>query len=459
VALAGDDDPEGQLSSAAASGPHVLYVAWGFPPSRGGGVYRALATANGLSRQGFSVTVLTATRETFLRHTGADLSLEAEVDPAIRVVRIPFDWPIMETDVRTWPLTRALHPAAWRKARIAADLAVFPEPSYGPWRPALERAAREIHAERPVDLVVATANPNVDFVPAEVLHRAHGVPYVMDYRDAWLLDVFTGEQLHSDDSDQAEVEARLMAGAREVWFVNESIRSWHQERYPATASRMKVVSNGFDPEFAPEPRLQPPPADRPLTFGYIGTVSSKVPLAEFAEGWALARSSDPALASATARVHGYLGFYGTASPRLAALFRDEGNDGLIFGGPVPKAQVREAYAGFDALLLILGKGKHVTSGKVFEYAASALPIVAVHDPGNAATDVLRDYPLWFPVTDLSAESISDALIAAGTSAREASAQTRAACAAFARRYERDRQLQPRLAELFRSSTDRGGRQA
>ncbi len=48
------------------SQPHVLYVAWGFPPSRGGGVYRALATANGFARAGFRVTVLTATRETFL---------------------------------------------------------------------------------------------------------------------------------------------------------------------------------------------------------------------------------------------------------------------------------------------------------------------------------------------------------------------------------------------------------
>ena len=59
----------------------------------------------------------------------------------------------------------------------------------------------------------------------------------------------------------------------------------------------------------------------------------------------------------------------------------------------------------------MGKGKYVTSGKVFEYAASALPIVAVHDPGNAATDVLREYPLWFPINDLSPEAIATATIA------------------------------------------------
>lgn len=430
-----------------ADGPHVLYVAWGFPPCRGGGVYRALATANGLAAQGFRVTVLTATRETFIRHTGADLSLEQQVDPRITIERIPFDWPIVETDIRTWPLSRALSPRAWRKARIAADMRVFPEPSYGPWRHPLAAAARRIHREHPVDLVVATANPNVDFVPADVLHREHGVPYVMDYRDAWLLDVFTGDQLFDDNSDQALVEATLLAGAQEVWFVNEPIRAWHQARYPATASRMKVVSNGYDQEFAPKPRLTPTAPERPLTFGYIGTVSAKVPLAEFAQGWALARSQDPLLDNAIARIHGYLGFYGSANQSMAALFRTHAADGLVFGGPVPKASIRDTYADFDALLLILGKGKYVTSGKVFEYAASALPIVAVHDPGNAATDVLREYPLWFPINDLSPEAIAAALHGAAAAARQATEDTRQACADFARRFERARQLEPRLSEL------------
>lgn len=56
--------------------PHVLYVAWGFPPSRGGGVYRALATVNAFVAEGFDVTVLTADRETFEKYTGVDASLE-----------------------------------------------------------------------------------------------------------------------------------------------------------------------------------------------------------------------------------------------------------------------------------------------------------------------------------------------------------------------------------------------
>ncbi len=138
--------------------PHVLYVAWGFPPCRGGGVYRALATANGFARRGFRVTVLTATRDTFIRFTGADISLERQVDPRVNVVRIPFEWPAMETDVRQWSALRALAPRVWRKVHNRRDLIPFPEHGYGPWRKPLERAALAIHALDPVDLVVATTS-------------------------------------------------------------------------------------------------------------------------------------------------------------------------------------------------------------------------------------------------------------------------------------------------------------
>jgi glycosyltransferase involved in cell wall biosynthesis len=430
----------------ADGAPHVLYVAWGFPPCRGGGVYRALATANGFAQQGFRVTVLTADRETFARFTGVDESLEALVDQRIEIVRAPFNWPILETDVRRWSPLRALAPKVWRKLRVRLDKVSFPEVGYGPWRKPLEDTATRIHRDNPVDLVVASANPNVDFTVADRLHKDHAVPYVMDYRDAWMLDVFDGGLLHEERSRVARLEQRLVSGAREVWFVNEPIRNWHQKRYPMAAERMHVVANGYDPEFAPVPRTSPRDPEQPLTFGYIGTVSAKVPLGEFAAGWQMARKS-PELANAKAQIWGYLGFYSTPNPALLKLVDDHAEDGLEYAGPLAKALVREVYDSFDAALLILGKGLYVTSGKVFEYTASALPIVSVHDPKNAASDVLRDYPLWFPVADLHPESVAKALEAAAHAARTTPAEVREQCRLFSQQYARDLQLLPRILAL------------
>jgi glycosyltransferase involved in cell wall biosynthesis len=440
------DDPSG-------SAPHLLYVAWGFPPARSGGVYRALATANAFARSGWEVTVLTADRETFERHTGTDPDLEARVDPRIRMVRVPFSWPLQEQDRNRWPMLRRRFPRVWRRARVAADRIPFPEPVYGPWRGPLARAALRIHDEHPVDLVVASANPNVDFSAADALHRRFSVPYVMDYRDAWLLDVFDGHQIHPDRSRAARWERRLVSSAHEVWFVNAPIRDWHADRYPHAAERMHVVANGFDPEFAPSP-AERSPAGGPVRFGYIGTVSAKVPVAEFLEGWRAARRGCPEMAGATATVHGHLGFYSDGSPPLHGLLSEYADDGVSYAGPVSKTAVAATYAGLDALLLILGTGRYVTSGKVYEYMASALPIVSVHDPGNAASTVLRGYPLWFPVADLSPEEIAARLCEAARSAQEASPETRLRCREFSAQFVRDGQLMPRVQALRAMVTSR-----
>ncbi len=106
----------------------MLYVAWGFPPCRGGGVYRALATANRFAALGWKVTVLTAERGTrSYRFTGADQTLEERVDPSVEVVRVPFDWPLLETDLRRWSKARAANPRVWSKWRTKQDQVPFPE--------------------------------------------------------------------------------------------------------------------------------------------------------------------------------------------------------------------------------------------------------------------------------------------------------------------------------------------
>src|SRR5207247_40634 len=141
-------------------------------------------------------------------------------------------------------------------------------------------------------------------------------------------------------------------------------------------------------------------------FGYIGTVSPKVPLAEFVEGWQLAKSQSEELEGARARIHGYLGYYAPPRADMLATINKAKDDGVSYEGPVGKAEIAKAYDEFDVQLLMLGKGRYVTSGKVFEYLATGLPIVSVHDPENAASDVLQGHPLWFPVDDVTPEGPS-----------------------------------------------------
>ncbi len=63
------------------SKPHLLYLAWGFPPAAKSCTYRMLATANSFSRAGWDVTVLTLSEDAWVREHGLDDSLLQLVDP------------------------------------------------------------------------------------------------------------------------------------------------------------------------------------------------------------------------------------------------------------------------------------------------------------------------------------------------------------------------------------------
>lgn len=426
--------------------PHLLYTAWGFPPSRAGGVYRALATVNAFAEAGWDVTVLTVPRGLFESSTGIDPTLEEKIAPGVEVVRIEPDIPSFQNDLSRWSRTRARHPELWRVADRWRDLVGFPEAGYGRWRPALECAAEAVHAAKPVDLAVGTANPNVDFATGWYLHERHGVPYVMDYRDAWTLDVFSGADLRSWVPGVDRKQRALLAGAAEVWFVNEPIRAWHAERFPAVADRMHVVANGY--ESYGEPLAVPVRTGREqgLVFGYIGTITDQVHIDVLLAAWEQARGAAP-LAGAQLELFGYLGHFSESSARLSTAIEAARDHGVAYRGPVGKSEIGRTYRELDALVLALGTGRYVTSGKVFEYAATGLPIVSVHDPGNAATQVLETSPAWVGARSLAVDDVARALVETAELAAAQTPEERAAAQAWASQFERRRQLDPRIAAL------------
>ncbi len=410
-------------------------------------MYRALATANSFVENGWQVTVLTATRETFERLTGSDPDSEAHIDPRIRVIRIPFDPARGETDLRRWSRVRLYSPLWWNFAHWMRSRISFPEGGYGSWKSPLTKAAQAIHREHPVDLVVGSANPNVDFVPGMHLHRRYGVRYVMDYRDTWHLAVYTGTRIGSRLSRSNRLERRLLNEAHEAWFVNEAIRDWHSAEYPRRSENFHVVANGYDPQFLPPIPERPIDPAGGLTFGFLGTIYGPMPLRETLDGWRLARNESETLQKSRLVFRGRLGHFAEADPVASALLDEYQHDDVTYLGPVSKTQVSEVYGQFDALLLILGRSKYVTSGKVFEYAATGLPIAALHHPETAATTTLRGHPHVFPVAEPTARHIADALIATAEDAVAREPGDIERTRQWASHLSRDAQLVPRVRAL------------
>lgn len=437
--------------------PHLLYVTWGFPPSRSSSAYRTLATANAFAAAGWDVTVLTVDRRILAERYGMDVSLEERIDPRVRVLRLRFDEPMREVDISLFSRARVASETTWHSAVRRLSSLPFPEPVYGPWRRHLTAAAEQVHRRHPVDLTIGSAGPNVSFTAGHHLHRRHGVPYVMDYRDSWALDLYRDRRATEPASRAGRWENRLLAEAAEVWFVNEPIRTWYTREFPGLDDRAHVVANGFDGDVgaavaAAERRLG---RDRPrdpsdgLTFCYLGTLYGGMPLAEVLAGWREARRRDEVMRRSRFAVYGHVGHGTGGGSAFGDMLHAHAADGVEYLGPVTKSQTPQVYASADALVLLLAPGKYVTSGKVFEYAATGLPVLSLHDPASPATAILRDSPVWTATKSMAPEDVAEAFVAGARLAATTTPDIVDHARGWAARYSRARQLGPRVEELGR----------
>ncbi|MGP3752415.1 glycosyltransferase [Streptomyces sp. IBSNAI001] len=418
--------------------PHLLYFAIGFPPAAKSSAFRMRETANQFAAAGWDVTVVTIAEESWLRDSGVDHTLSESVDERVKVVELPLARADLETDIRLYSEERALHPGPWLQALRKEALKSFPEPVFGGWRGALEEAALRLHRERPADLVLSSCTPYVQLAAVRRLWDEHQVPYAVDFRDGWSLDVIDGVEAFPKDSEAGRWELSLLEHALSLWVVNDQIADFYRARYPEYADRIHVVRNGYDRDSVP------PVTDRAddgggLVFGHLGTVSFSVPLLETVlAAWRTARSREPLLADARFEVRGHIGAGANREAnRHIDVLRSAADDGVIVGGPVPKAQVADVYAAWDALVLIIIGGPYMTSGKVYECMATGLPIVSMHAADHDASRLLDGHPLWTGPRGLDEERLADAFCEAARMVAEATPERRAAARAHGSAYARD----------------------
>jgi glycosyltransferase involved in cell wall biosynthesis len=411
-----------------------------------------LTTANVLVASGWDVTVLAPHVEDLERFTGVDHSLEDAVDRRIDVVRIPFPLGNLEPDIRRFNAVKANTPRLWDLWCRFTSRFRWPENVYGAWRRPLERAAARIHRRRPVELTIASGGPFVTFAAARHLHR-RGVPYVIDHRDAWSLQVFTGERVHDARSRVGRLERAVLDGAEVVWFVNDPIKEWYDLAFPEISAKTRVVMNGYDA--VPLSRILPPgraARDGSVRFGFVGTLTTGQPLDELLAGWGRARQHDDGIAAGSLTFFGYLGYYTTPTWRLAKALEGAQDAGVRYAGPVAKADVADAYQDIDVLVFLAGGDRYVTSGKVFEYMATCRPVVSVTGAANAAKDVLHGYPLWFPASR-DPDDVAIALAEAARcvlSGRSTATTVIDRCRAHAEPFERTAQLREAVEGLGKS---------
>ena len=470
--------------------PHVALVAFYFPPSRASGVYRMLALANYLVRTGWDVTVITVTEDFFDRITrSSDPSLLDAVDPAVTIERVPLPMHHLEQDLRRYGWFRGHYPGVHKRVVRRLTNRLWCD-QYGSWVPGVLRRLLKVHAQRRIDLTIATGNPYSCYQAVWGFRKATGVPYVLDSRDSWTLNLFTGEQAFPPGHAAYDWERRTFADAELISFVNTPLLQWHQREYPQDADKMMVVANGYDeastaalvpgaasdlPDRSVDVResaeaaaansdLEPDNEvaddggghERPVHLGYVGTLTANQPHRVVWEGWRRAKH-EGRLAGAVADLYGHLGFFGVSAAVRNMLPLRDASQQVTWHGAVEKADIANAYASLDVLIMIVADSPFVTSGKVFEYMSTGKPVLGLYEPDCAVADVLDDYPLLVRTRSLDPDDIADAFVEVVDLARRVTEEQRKAARLYATRFERTRQLAPLERRLRTIVTRRDGR--
>src|SRR4029077_6212479 len=103
---------------------------------------------------------------------------------------------------------------------------------------------------RKPDVIWATAGPVSSFIVAQKASKQTGVPYVLDFRDAWTIIPTEFDLLKPGWARYFEKRRmfRLLGGAQAVVFRYDTEAECFWRAYPGAlnASRIFIIPNGYD---------------------------------------------------------------------------------------------------------------------------------------------------------------------------------------------------------------------
>ncbi|HYM83426.1 MAG TPA: glycosyltransferase family 4 protein [Candidatus Dormibacteraeota bacterium] len=434
-------------------------VAYFFPPLGGVGVQRTLKFVRNLREAGWRSVVLTAADPPYpVRDPGAlaEVPGDTEVvrtrcpEPAGLVARLaPRHTSARATTsrpavARIGPLRAALRAGASWWIRLARAI-LFPDEQVL-WHPFATRAARAVMQRRRIDAIYSTSPPVTGHLIARSIRGSSGRPWVADFRDPWVGNAFADRPSRLRDRLQRWLERRIVHDADRVVLATPSMARDFERRYPDLLGRFVCIENGYDrSELTDLPAVPRDPGR--FTIVYSGSIYGERELVLFLDGLELLASRRPDLRDRL--LVEFVGRVNVTNQRAASAYLVPERLGTIvsFTGFLPRREALARMRSGDALLQLIADdpGKErVVGGKLTEYLAFDLPILAVVPRGDARS-ILEDLD-WGVVVDPEPEAI------AGGLERILTERPRRGPADPERRYDRVTQAR-RLAALLDELTE------
>jgi glycosyltransferase involved in cell wall biosynthesis len=421
---------------ALATPLRVLLIAFEFAPLGAGGVQRVMALARGLPALGIDLDIVTVRSEDLALWSAApvDATLLRALPESVRVHRIPSGFPPWY-----WSLTRG------RAGFRVAQYSHWGDPVSLFWRRPLLKQLDEIVMDRRPDVLLATAPPFGVAVLARLAAERYRLPWVVDMRDAWarwcvapyptVAHYLYARGHERSVLDSANVGVATSHVTRDQWLADMPSLS---------PDRLVTIYNGYDaatvPAFAARRSVRegtPEAEQRHVVYAGSFYYTPEARAATFRPIWRRPpqqwlhyrlRKEDWLYRSPyfflrgiqrLREVHPELAhrlrvtFVGRVPSWLPPMLAETGTaDVVSTPGPVTHAEALRLERQADALLLtsakVIGGRDYSIAGKLYEYFAAGVPILALLTDG-AMRDLVSESGLGLLADPDDSDAVAELL--------------------------------------------------
>ncbi|MFQ6061415.1 MAG: glycosyltransferase [Thermoplasmata archaeon] len=353
----------------------------GFPPELDTGVFRTLKIVKYLSRLGYNSIVLAPSMSAFKER---DFSLMDDISEGTKVVR------------SINPLFMLEHHSL---QKLIKSFLIF-DSDLG-WLPfGYRRACRILRQER-IDAIYSSSPPVVSHIVASMLKKRTDIPWVADFRDAWIGHQEYWALTKHHKRFEEYVEGRVMSTADRLVFASDPQLEEFKRMHPQISQeRLLFLPTGYDEEdfnslFQRKSGV--------LTFSHIGTVNYHYPL-DFLRAFRELAAEIPEFRKLVRIV-----FCGKIHPKKMRELKALNLGSMLnIRGYLSHKDALQQIADSDVLLLFFADNagyEKVYTLKIFEYLAARRFVLAIVPPESVAVKVLREVQCGIALSPSDIEAI------------------------------------------------------
>jgi glycosyltransferase involved in cell wall biosynthesis len=362
----------------------VLIVTYYWPPSGGAGVQRWLKFSKYLPEFGWEPVILTVDPE-LAAYPVTDTSLNEDIPDNLKVHKTPSTdyFSIYKKDKTKIPSAGFAisvdNTFKGRMLRFVRGNFFIPDPRKGWNRFAFKKACELIESES-IEHIITTSPPHsTQLIGLKLKKKYPAIKWIADLRDPWT-DIYYYDQFYPTIISRfidSGYEKSVLRNADKIITVGTSLKNIFSQKTNVTRNKIEVISNGFDEvDFTKNESAAP----RKITLTYVGTLSDIYPVKGLAEALKKMKGTG---------IDFDLRFVGSVSQNAKEIILNSVDKGSVeFLPHVIHSEAIRYMIDSSALLLIIpahSSNKSIITGKIFEYLASARPVLCIGpEDGDAA---------------------------------------------------------------------------